>query len=111
MKYSKIVKSLLTTIVIAALVAPTIASAGDRDELKGVSMKVSYADLNVNNEKDAKALYRRLKQASKYVCDYRRLNVAGSVGRMADLQRCYTEALSAAVDQVDNELVTKIHNS
>jgi len=111
MKYSKIVKSLLTTIAFAVLVVPTMASAGDRNELKGVSMKVSYADLNVNNEKDAKALYRRLKQASKFVCDYRRLNIAGSVGRMADLERCYTEALSAAVDQIDNELVTKIHNS
>jgi len=111
MKYSRTVKSLLTTIAIAALVVPTIASAGDRSELKGVSMKVLFVNVTAATEKDAKALYRRLKQASKYVCDYRRLNIAGSVGRMADLERCYTDALSAAVDQVDNELVTKIHNS
>ena len=111
MRESKLFKSLLTAVVIAVLAAPTITYAGDRDDLKGVSMKVSYADLNVNNEKDAKVLYRRLKQASKYVCDYRRLNVAGSVGRMADLERCYTEALADAVDQIDNDWVTKIHNS
>ncbi len=111
MKESKLFKSLLTVVVIVALGVPTLASAGDRNELKGVSMKVSYADLDVNDEKDAKSLYRRLKQASRYVCDYRRLNVAGSVGRMADLDRCYREALSAAVEQIDNELVTKIHNS
>ena len=111
MKESKLFKSLLTAVVIVVLGAPTITYAGDRDDLKGVSMKVSYADLNVDNEKDAKVLYRRLKQASKYVCDYRRLNVAGSVGRMADLERCYTDALAAAVDQIDNDWVTKIHKS
>lgn len=111
MKKSKLVKSLLTTVVIVALGAPTIASAGDRGELKGVSMKVSYADLSADNEKDAKALYARLKQAAKTVCDHRRLSIAGSAGRMAELGRCYTEALSAAVAKVDNDLLTKIHNS
>ena len=111
MKESKLFKSLLTVVVVTVLAAPTITYASDREDLKGVSMKVSYTDLNVDNEKDAKVLYRRLKQASKYVCDYRRLNVAGSVGRMADLQRCYTDALAAAVDQIDNDWVSKIHKS
>lgn len=111
MKESKLIRSLLTAVVIAVLAAPTITCAGDRNDLKGVSMKVSYADLKVNNEKDAKVLYRRLKQASKYVCEYRRLNVAGSVGRMADLERCYAQALAAAVDQIDNDWVTNIHKS
>lgn len=111
MKESKLFKGLLTAAVIAVLAAPTITYAVDRDDLKGVSMKVSYTDLNVDNEKEAKVLYRRLKQASKYVCDHRRLNIAGSVGRMADLRRCYTDALAAAVDQIDNEWVSKIHKS
>jgi UrcA family protein len=111
MKELKLYKSLLTVAVIVALGVPTIASAGDRSDLKGVSVKVSYADLNATTEKDALSLYRRLKQASKQVCDYRRLSIAGSAKRMAEMNQCYREALSAAVRQVDNELVTNIHKS
>jgi len=111
MNESKVCKSLLTTIIIVALGAPTIASAGDRSDLKGVSAKVTYADLNVENEKDANILYRRLKQASKRVCDHRRLSIAGSARRMQEMERCYREALSVAVERVNSELVTKIHNS
>ena len=111
MKESKLFKSLLTVVVIVALGVPTIASAGDRSELKGTSVKVSYAALNVETEKDALLLYRRLKQASEQVCDYRRLSSAGSVKRVAEINQCYRDALSGAVKQVDNELVTNIHNS
>jgi UrcA family protein len=111
MKDSKLCKSLLTIAVIVALGVPTIASAGDRSDLKGVSVKVSYADLNAETKKDALLLYRRLKQASKQVCDYRCFSIAGSAKRMLEVDQCYREALSAAVRQVDNELVTNIHKS
>ncbi len=111
MKESKLFKSLLATVVVVALGAPAIASAGNMNELEDVSVKVSYADLNVENERGAQALYRRLKQASKQACDYRGLNITGSVGRVLETRRCYREALSAAVEKIDNEMVTNIHNS
>jgi len=111
MKESKLFKSLLATIIVVALGAPTIASADAKSDLQGVSVKVSYADLNLEKQAGAKALYRRLKQASKQACDVRGLRIAGSVKRMADTRRCYQEALSAAVEKIDNELVTNIHNS
>ena len=69
MKESKLFKSLLAAIVVVALSAPTIASADGKNELKGVSVKVSYADLNLEKQEGAKALYRRLQQASKRACD------------------------------------------
>ncbi len=111
MKESKLFKSLLATIIVVALGASTIASADERNQLKGVSVKVSYADLNLEKQEGAKALYRRLQQASKRACDYRGLKIAGSVQRMIETQQCYREALSAAVERVDNDLVTQIHNS
>ena len=111
MKESKLFKSLLATIIVVALGAPTIASADASNGLKGVSVKVSYADLNLEKQEGAKALYRRLQQASKQACGVRGLKVAGSVQRMVATQQCYREALSAAVERVDNELVTQIHNS
>ena len=111
MKESKLFKSLLATIIVVALGAPTIASADAKSDLQGVSVKVSYADLNLEKQAGAKALYRRLKQASKQACGVRSLRAEGSVSNIVEARRCYREALSAAVEKIDNELVTNIHNS
>ena len=111
MKKSKLFKSLLATIVVVALGAPTVASADAKGDLKGVSVKVSYADLNLEKQEGAKALYRRLQQASRQVCDYRGLKILGSIRQLAKAQQCYREALSVAVENLDNERVTEIHNS
>ncbi len=111
MKELNHVRKILMATAIIVLSIPAIASVGDKNELKGVSVKVSYADLNLEKEEGAKVLYRRLQQASKQTCDVRGLRIAGSVKRMVETQRCYREALSAAVEKIDNELVTNIHDS
>ena len=54
--------------------------------------------------------HRRLQRASNQVCGVSRLNIAGSLTRIADTRRYYKEALSAAVEKIDNQLVTKMHN-
>ena len=105
MKKSKLVTSFMATIVFVALGAPAVASVGSE------SIKVSYADLNLEEEDGALSLYRRLIQASKQACDYRGLNIAGSVDRMAETRQCYRAALSGAVERIDNEMLTKLHNS
>jgi UrcA family protein len=73
-------------------------------------MKVSYADLKLETKEGAHALYWRLKQASKQVCDVRGLKVEGSLKRIREMRQCYRETLTAAVEKIDNELVTQIHN-
>ena len=111
MKESKLFKSLLATIIVVALGAPAIASADAKSDLKVVSVKVSYADLNLKKEAGAQVLYRRLQNAAKQACGVRSLSVEGSVSNIVEARRCYREALSAAVEQIDNEMVTNIHNS
>ena len=110
-KDSKLFKSLLATIVVVALGAPAIASADNMNEVEDVAIRVSYADLNIENEKGAQSLYGRLKHASKKACDYHGgLFNAGSLNRLTETRRCYQEALSAAVERIDNEMVTNLHN-
>ena len=111
MKESKLFKSLLATIIVVALGAPAIASADAKSDLKGVSVKVSYADLNLKKEAGAQVLYRRLQNAAKQACDIRSFRVEGSLSNIAESRRCYRGALSAAVEQIDNEIVTNIHDS
>ena len=110
MKESKLFKSLLAVFIVVVLGAPPIASADAGSGLKGVSVKVSYADLKLETKEGANALYWRLKQASKQACGVRGLKVEGSLKRTREARQCYREALSLAVEQIDNELVTQIHN-
>ena len=63
MKESKLYRNLLAAIVVVALGAPAIASAGNMNKLEHVSVRVSYADLDVEKEKGAQVLYRRLQKA------------------------------------------------
>ena len=79
MKESKLYKCLLSIIVVVALGAPAIASADAKSELQGVSVKVSYADLNLEKQAGAKTLYRRLRLAAKQACDVGSLRYEGSV--------------------------------
>jgi len=103
--------SYLAAIIVVAFGAPTIASANTNSDLQGVSVKVSYADLNLEEQEGANALYVRLKQASKQACDANGMTIGKAMKTTAELQRCYHQALSGAVRKVDNELVTQIHNS
>jgi UrcA family protein len=111
MKESKLYRNLLAAIVVVALGAPAIAAADTKSELQGVSVKVSYADLNLGKQEGAKTLYRRLQQAAKRACDVGSLREEGSVKRLTEARACYSDALSKAVEELDNELLTQIHNS
>lgn len=110
MKESKLIKGLLAAVVIVALGAPAYATA-DSSNLKGKSVKVSYADLNLEKVEGAKALYRRLQQASRKVCDIRSLHTEGSLKRFAEARQCYDDTLSEAVAELDNRLLTQLHTT
>lgn len=110
MKESKLLKGLLAAIVIVALGAPAYATA-DASDFKGKSVKVSYADLNLEKVEGVRALYRRLQQASRQVCDIRGLHEEGSLKRVAEGRQCYEKTLSRSVAKIGNRLLTQIHSS
>ena len=108
MKESKLMRGIIASVAFIVLSAPAITSA---DGLKGKAVKVSYTDLNLEKEAGAKALYRRLQQASKQACGVVSLKSAGSVKTMSDMKACYRTTLAAAVEEVDNSELTRIHES
>jgi UrcA family protein len=111
MKESNLYKYILSIIVVVALGAPAIASADAKSQLQGVSVKVSYADLNLEKQAGAKTLYRRLRLAARQACDVGSLQQEGSVRRLTEARQCYSNALSKAVEELDNQFLTQIHNS
>lgn len=109
MKESKLAKGVITFAAVLFLSLPIAATANAADELKGRSVKVKFADLNLQKEEGAAALYRRLRQASKQVCGVESLKNAGGVRIIAEQKRCYRDTLDAAVARIDNAELKKIH--
>jgi UrcA family protein len=107
MKESKLIKGVVATVAVIAFAVPAISGASD--EVKGRAVKVNYTDLNVDKESGAEVLYRRLQQASKEVCGVESIKSVGGIREIAEQRRCYEDALDKAVANIDNPILTKIH--
>ena len=110
MKESKLFKSLVATFVVIVLSGPAVVLAGPPSHhLETTKVTVSYADLNLENEEGVQTLYRRLQRASKEVSGFTSPRKFGSVGIMHKARQSYRNALSNAVEKIDNERLSEIH--
>ncbi len=111
---SKLFKSLVATFVIIVLGGPAVVLADTISYVEVGKASVSYADLNLESEEGVRVLYRRLKRASRELCSATPPRIAGSLPNIHHssngLERqCYLEALSYAVDNFDNDDLTRLH--
>ncbi len=130
MKESKLFKSLVATFVVIVIGGPAVVLAGtpsysvnlseiqrlivalpwiDQANIEGPKTTVSYADLNLESEEDVQVLYRRLQQASREVCSPKSLKNIRSPFVNYESSACYRHTLSDAVDNFDNDDLTRIH--
>lgn len=100
---------LLATFVVLGL--PSIALAASPSNFHKGSIKVEYGDLNISTLAGARTLYTRLENAARKGCDFRPLNELGSISRYKESRACYSEKLTAAVERIDSDTLTEIHNS
>jgi UrcA family protein len=89
-----------------ALGCISAANADTTDTLAPPTRTVRYADLNLENVRDAKTLYARIKGAAKSVCSSSSPSGSNNQGAW---KRCYHDAVSTAVVRVNNPLVTAVH--
>ncbi|MFO7278029.1 MAG: UrcA family protein [Pseudomonadota bacterium] len=73
------------------------------------SIKVSFADLDLDKPADAAELYKRIQRAAQVVCGPR--VSANELGRMYDARRCSQQAISDAVAQVNRPTLTAVHRN
>ncbi len=109
MKESKLFKSLVATFVIIVLGGPAVVLAGTPSYVEATEITGSYADLHLNTEPDVQTLYRRLQRASKEVSGFTSRRKFGSVSLMQKARQSYRNALSNAVEKIDNERLSEIH--
>ena len=70
------------------------------------SIRVSYADLNLNQADEAATLYHRLRRAATQICDDL---TRKSLNDMVAAKECKEYALDRAVQKVGNQQLMTIH--
>lgn len=105
-------KSLVAVGLAIALTAPVIgntATSGFTEQETAV--RVSYSDLDLSSNAGVKALYTRLKAASEEACGPTNYRDAGTLQKLARNKACYNQTLNKAVSKVDNDRLTRLHQS
>jgi UrcA family protein len=69
---------------------------------------VSYRDLDLSTPSGASALYSRIQTAARVACGF---PDSKDLHRDRDARACSDKAISAAVSEVNNPLLTAIHNA
>ncbi len=74
-----------------------------------VSVKVSYADLDIHSKAGARVLYSRLKRASEAVCGIQSHVINGSLAVTLKARACFRETLEASIDKIDSDALGEVH--
>jgi UrcA family protein len=72
------------------------------------SIKVSFADLDLNKTAGVDALYKRIQRAARMVC--RDSTSPFDIGRARKFRKCYEAAIDTAVTDVRSPLLTARHD-
>jgi len=104
---TNVLKAVTAIVLGAGFLASAVATPPSLYE--EVTVKVQYADLNIQNEAGARVLYQRLKDATAEVCDMDSYAKNRSLSRFNSTKQCYSETLTQAVNKIDSDVLTSIH--
>ncbi|HZW60357.1 MAG TPA: UrcA family protein [Woeseiaceae bacterium] len=102
-------KSFAAALTFAALSTPAAASASALSSLEPVTMRVSFADLDIHSDAGARVLYARLKRASKNACGVQPPREMDSIASYSQSMQCYHDLLGKAVSKIDSDALQDIH--
>ena len=102
--------SWLSPLLLLGIAVPAIGMAAAPSQIDDASIKVSYADLNIQSEAGARVLYTRLKRASEEVCGIQTHVINGSLAATLRARACFDETLEASVRKIDSDALSKIHS-
>lgn len=95
-------------VAIGALAIPVAAIGATPSQFEDVTIKVSFADLNINSDAGAKVLYSRLKRASENACDLDSY-ISSGLNEYRKAKACYEAALDEAVAGIDSDALQQMH--
>lgn len=107
----KVMKTGIAVIIALGLGMPLLASGAASSQGERDSVKVKFADLNIESRAGARVLYARLQQASEQACDLKSYTQDRSLGHIAAARDCYEGALDKTVGKIDSKALAEIHSS
>ncbi len=100
----------MKTTIFLALFLSVLSTSATAETVKK-EVKVSFAELNLQNEAGVRILYTRLVQASKTACGANAGYSQISTLMIQDRRNCVKGSLSRAVGKIGNERLAAIHQS
>lgn len=97
--------SILSTLAMLVIAAPALAAPHSPDSAPTVS--VAYADLDLNQAKDAAIMLKRIRRAAGEACRQSPSYVGNDIDTILRVNACYREALARAVAGLDAPKVTE----
>jgi UrcA family protein len=108
-----VIKSAVALALTTALAWPVVSAHAERIEGVTVSsaptIKVSYAELDINKPRGLEVLYNRIERAAKIVCNVEFSAKELARGRQA--KACYQTAMDDAVRQINRPTLTALHRA
>jgi UrcA family protein len=92
--------------VMGLLILGAAATPLSAAQVIGPDVTVSYADLNINTQAGAEALYERLRHAAARVCPVEELR---PLAEHAAAMRCRNEVVAEAVSRVSSAQLTAVY--
>ena len=106
-----VTKSALALTLAAALALPVVPAHADRIERVTVSsaptIRISYAELDINRPRGLEVLYSRIQDAAKVVCNVNQMR--RELAQAARASACYKTAVDDAVRQINRPTLTALH--
>lgn len=103
-RFSALRRAMISVALVAGATAALPALAADAEAPQRV---VQYTDADLANEARVAVLYEKLQRASRSVCAPLRDRDAVSARNYQD---CYSKALADAVSEVNEQMLTALHN-
>ena len=103
-------KPWLSSLLLLGIAVPAIGVAAAPSQIVSETIRISYADLNIETEAGAKVLYARLKRASAQVCGIELFTTVRSLSVRRNTQTCFRETLEASVEKIDSDALTRAHS-
>ena len=101
-------KSVVSIAALALISLPLISSAAPSSGQEP-SRSLLNSEWQPVSDNSADALYGKMKSKTRSVCGSSDRRIAGGVQRSREVEQCYDETLTAAVQRLDNPDVNSIH--
>jgi len=99
--------TLLAATLISTILLPLFASASSPASTPNI--KVAYSPDELKSAWGRKNVYERLQDASRELCGSSNVRITGSLLRAAAHEECYEGTLTAAVQRLDVQSITELH--